>query len=83
MKKYFITFLICISCLSVYGCSPDKIGCYKSVIKKYPNADVKQIPGTNYNFLVKTKDNKIIYVRTMNVLDNNISDEIILWNLNK
>ena len=60
--------------LMLGGCnSGDSYAAYQSVKKKYPNSDIRNVPGKSFSFIVKTPEGGIIYVETLNITDDEIS----------
>jgi hypothetical protein len=61
-----------------------KFNCYMAVVEAYPEGEIFNIPGEKYKFVVKTSDNKIIFVATMGMtMDNLISEEVVLFEQKK
>lgn len=83
MKK-IVSFLSVCFIIAMTGCAGYSSNeCYNAVQKKYPNGDVRVIPGKMYMFLVKTENGDIVYVETMNVTNTEITQEFIAFKHDK
>jgi hypothetical protein len=63
------------------GCdAADNYECYRSVQAKYPEAKKIYVPvGIKYTFVVRDKDGKVYFVRTMKLFNTDISSTEMLW----
>ena len=75
MKKLLVTILF-VTILCGCGSATD---CYDSVCKKYPYGDVKAIPGYKFNFLVRTTNGDVHIVKTNNLTNAEISNDVIMF----
>ena len=82
MKKIVIIF----SLLAVLLCSckgNNKIECFNTVQKAYPESEIRIIPGHSWSFLVRHPEGTVLYIRTMNYTNTDISHSTILFKANK
>jgi len=70
-----LVIFILLGCAGYYGGD-----CVNSVKKEFPQSQIEIVDRSGYRFVVKTKNNEIYYVETMNNFDVNISKKIKLFN---
>lgn len=68
MKKLLFVILVAIACT---GCTKSEIECIAEIENKFPNSEIRKIPNPNHSkqWLVKTSDDKIIYVYVNSMFD--------------
>jgi len=82
MKKIIMIF----SLLAVLLCSckgHDEVECFNTVQKAYPNSEIRVIPDSPWCFLVRHSDGTILYVKTANYRNTDITHNVILFKANK
>lgn len=84
MRNLILASIIII--LTGCGKGYDAVGCYETVVNKYPNAKIVRLPlsggPSNYTFLVRLGSNEVRVVKTMNTKDTNITYDEVLFEAN-
>lgn len=68
MKKLLFVILVAIACT---GCTKSENEFIAEIKNKFPNSEIRKIPNPNHSnqWLVKTSDDKIIYVYINSMFD--------------
>lgn len=65
--------------LSLAGCGANSNACYQTVVHQYPGAQIVQVVGEPFRFVVKRADGAILCVQTMDIFDTGISAEQVVF----
>jgi len=81
MLKQILLALFIISPLS--ACDYSREGALSSVKSSFPNGTINKVPGQNYSFIVQDKDGFIWYVETHSLLNDDMTNQVRLFQKNK
>lgn len=78
MSKLLLSLFVVLSFL-ITGCGISPITARQTVVETYPEADIINIPGQSYKFIVRDTNGSIWWVETMNSLNDKISNKTKLF----
>jgi hypothetical protein len=79
MKNIWINVLVFMVFIFFMGCTPNPVESLKNIQDNFKNAEIKNIPGSQYRFIVKDTNNIIWYVECLNMFDNNVSGSVEIF----
>ena len=72
--------VVCIALLVAFpGCGFNPSETKQAVSDKYPNAEIRNVSGEDYKFIVRLEDGSVREVQTMNVTNTEITLDVLLF----